>query len=87
MVGNKCDLKAERVVSKEDGKKIADEFNMAFMEVSAKDGTNVSTAFESIGHMVVDSLEKQERKNASNSKVNLGGKGHDGGGGGGGGCC
>ena len=60
MVGNKSDLKTERVVSTEDGMEIAKKFGMEFIEASAKEGMNVSTAFEKIGHMIVDTLEEKE---------------------------
>ncbi len=36
LVGNKCDLEDERVVGKELGKSLANQFNCAFMETSAK---------------------------------------------------
>lgn len=45
LVGNKCDLKNNREVSTEDGKKLAQKHNMLFMETSALDGTNVKEAF------------------------------------------
>ena len=41
LVGNKCDLKDERKVQKEEGEKIAKEYNVKFYEASNKDGINV----------------------------------------------
>lgn len=41
LVGNKCDLEDERVVSKERGQALAREFNCTFMETSAKNRVNV----------------------------------------------
>lgn len=41
LVGNKCDLEEERVVGKELGKNLANQFNCAFMETSAKAKINV----------------------------------------------
>jgi small GTP-binding protein len=72
LVGNKSDLKSERVVSTEDGKKLASEFGMEFIEASAKDGTNVSTAFETMGRMIVDVLEEKEQKSSSSSSSRKG---------------
>eukprot|EP01129_Flabellula_baltica_P012508 TRINITY_DN5652_c0_g1_i3.p2 TRINITY_DN5652_c0_g1~~TRINITY_DN5652_c0_g1_i3.p2 ORF type:complete len:150 (+),score=33.21 TRINITY_DN5652_c0_g1_i3:38-487(+) len=37
LAGNKCDLESERVVTKEEGKRMADEERISFFEVSAKD--------------------------------------------------
>lgn len=42
LVGNKCDLEAERVVGKEQGVNLARQFNCAFMETSAKAKINVN---------------------------------------------
>lgn len=45
LVGNKCDLEAERVVGKEQGGNLARHFNCAFMETSAKAKINVNDVF------------------------------------------
>lgn len=46
LVGNKCDLPAERrAVSTDDGKRLAERFNVPFFETSAKTGVNVDAAF------------------------------------------
>eukprot|EP00826_Nyctotherus_ovalis_P040681 TRINITY_DN4030_c0_g1_i1.p1 TRINITY_DN4030_c0_g1~~TRINITY_DN4030_c0_g1_i1.p1 ORF type:complete len:202 (-),score=47.44 TRINITY_DN4030_c0_g1_i1:69-674(-) len=44
LVGNKCDL-VERRVNGDEGKKLADEFGMEFVETSAKLDINVDKAF------------------------------------------
>jgi GTPase SAR1 family protein len=41
LVGNKCDMEHERVISYERGKTLADELNIEFFETSAKDNHNV----------------------------------------------
>ena len=45
LVGNKCDLEDERVVSKDQGQQLARQFNCAFMETSAKNKINVPDVF------------------------------------------
>ncbi|KAL2892585.1 Ras-related protein RABD2a [Bienertia sinuspersici] len=45
LVGNKCDLAANRAVPYETAKAFADEIGIPFMETSAKDATNVEQAF------------------------------------------
>ncbi|KAF9606075.1 hypothetical protein IFM89_023098 [Coptis chinensis] len=48
LVGNKLDLENIRAVSVEEGKSLAEEEGMFFMETSALDSTNVRTAFEMV---------------------------------------
>ncbi|TYG85561.1 hypothetical protein ES288_A13G064900v1 [Gossypium darwinii] len=45
LVGNKCDLTANKVVSYETAKVFANEIGIPFLETSAKDATNVEQAF------------------------------------------
>jgi GTPase SAR1 family protein len=45
LVGNKIDLEDERAVTTEEGKELAQTFNCAFIEASAKTNTNVSDIF------------------------------------------
>ena len=44
LVGNKCD-KPDRVVTEEEGKKLADDYSMSFFETSAKTNQNVGEVF------------------------------------------
>nr|O93856.1 RecName: Full=Ras-like protein; Flags: Precursor [Laccaria bicolor]AAD01987.1 ras protein [Laccaria bicolor] len=45
VVGNKCDLDKERVVSKQEGESLARQFGCKFIETSAKSRINVENAF------------------------------------------
>ena len=45
LVGNKCDLEDERVVSREEAEVLAAENNLQYFETSAKSGTNVNASF------------------------------------------
>jgi len=45
LVGNKTDLATKRVVDFNQGKGFADQFNLPFIEASAKDGSNVEKSF------------------------------------------
>lgn len=47
ILGNKCDMKV-RVVEREEGERVAEEYGGKFMEVSAKKGEGVEDAFESL---------------------------------------
>ncbi|CAG8697179.1 1918_t:CDS:2, partial [Racocetra fulgida] len=48
LVGNKTDLNDKRQVTTEEGEKKAKEFNVMFIETSAKAGHNVKTLFRKI---------------------------------------
>jgi len=48
LVGNKCDLKHLQAVLTDDAKSFAEQNNLAFIETSAMDSTNVDVAFETI---------------------------------------
>uniref|UniRef100_A0A1B6DTS0 small monomeric GTPase n=1 Tax=Clastoptera arizonana TaxID=38151 RepID=A0A1B6DTS0_9HEMI len=49
LLGNKADCgSSERLIRREDGERLAKEYNVAFMETSAKTGLNVELAFMAI---------------------------------------
>jgi len=48
LVGNKCDLEDERMVSRQEGEALAREFGCKFIETSAKSRINVDQAFYDI---------------------------------------
>jgi Ras-related protein Rab-8A len=48
LLGNKCDLLEKKVVDSSRGQALADEYNILFLETSAKNNTNVEEAFFSI---------------------------------------
>lgn len=53
LIGNKCDMISTRVVRREDGEKLAKDYNAVFMETSAKTGMNVEMAFLTIAKLVL----------------------------------
>lgn len=61
LVGNKCDLEEERVVGKDQGRKLAAEFNNCnFMETSARDKNSVNDMFNDIVDQVYRMSEEEE---------------------------
>jgi small GTP-binding protein len=48
LVGNKCDLNDQRVITTDQGQDLAKKFNCTFMEASAKTRTNVETIFHDL---------------------------------------
>ena len=76
LIGNKIDKSNERKVTKEQGEKLATEYNLPFFEASAKSGENVDEVFKAlykkIGEVYIDMQkergEKLEGKNAKKKK-------------------
>ncbi|XP_057473974.1 ras-related protein RABD2a-like [Actinidia eriantha] len=63
LVGNKCDLTTNRVVSYETAKAFADEIGIPFMETSAKDATNVEQAFMAMSADIKNRMASQPAMN------------------------
>ncbi|KAM5562962.1 ras-related protein RABA5b [Rosa sericea] len=59
LVGNKCDLEDIRDVSIEDGKSLAEEKGLFFMETSALDATNVQEAFEVVIREIYNNVSRK----------------------------
>eukprot|EP01089_Gocevia_fonbrunei_P022140 TRINITY_DN882_c0_g1_i4.p1 TRINITY_DN882_c0_g1~~TRINITY_DN882_c0_g1_i4.p1 ORF type:complete len:208 (-),score=46.28 TRINITY_DN882_c0_g1_i4:122-745(-) len=72
LVGNKSDLTTKRVVDQVTGKEFADQFNLPFLEASAKDGTHVTEAFM---QLVKDIFNKTVDKSNPDDGGNSGGGG------------
>ena len=59
---------SEKKITKEMGEKVAAENNMQFFDTSAKEGTGITDAFESIARDIIANMEeKQGKKDATNS--------------------
>lgn len=65
--GNKADSGPERIVRKEDGERLAREYNVAFMETSAKTGLNVELAFTAIAR----ELKSRKSENPDETAFNV----------------
>ncbi|ESW12709.1 hypothetical protein PHAVU_008G135600 [Phaseolus vulgaris] len=59
LVGNKSDLENIREVSTEEGKSLAEEEGLFFMETSALDSTNVQTAFEIVIREIYNNISRK----------------------------
>ncbi len=67
MVGNKCD-KPDRVVTEEDGRKLAEDFKMNFFETSAKTNQNVTEVFNFLTEEI---LKNNEGKTPGTGNIGL----------------
>ena len=62
ILGNKCEMKEKRKVSKEKGEELAVEYGMKFMEIDAKSSINIEEAFFTL---VCDIRSKNEKDSAN----------------------
>ena len=74
IIGNKCDLKDKRQVTKEQGELKAKKYGADFMETSAFTGENIQKAFEKMMREIEKEalyLVKKKEKSSSNENKNL----------------
>lgn len=81
LVGNKSDLVDEREVTRQEAESFAARKQLAYMETSAKNATNVDAAFQNLANMIKTNRLKS-MKGKDKDALSLGGSG-----GVGGGCC
>jgi len=85
LIGNKCDWTEKRVVSEEQGRALAQELGIPFIETSAKSNINVEEAFFSLARDIKKQMiDSAATTSGANVNVNLDSKGQ---GKLGGGCC
>ena len=70
LVGNKCD-KPDRVVTEEEGRKLADDFGMNFFETSAKTNQNVNEVFTFLTQEILKNMKSSGVPGSDNGvKIN-----------------
>mmetsp|Transcript_6216 Transcript_6216/g.5338 ORF Transcript_6216/g.5338 Transcript_6216/m.5338 type:complete len:220 (+) Transcript_6216:23-682(+) len=62
LIGNKCDLEEQRVVTHEEGIELSKKFDMPFLEVSAKNSTHVDTTFNTIASEIQTRFVEEKKK-------------------------
>eukprot|EP01119_Soliformovum_irregulare_P014288 TRINITY_DN3908_c0_g1_i1.p1 TRINITY_DN3908_c0_g1~~TRINITY_DN3908_c0_g1_i1.p1 ORF type:complete len:203 (-),score=28.35 TRINITY_DN3908_c0_g1_i1:240-848(-) len=67
LVGNKCDLNAERTVDVNAAKEFAEDFKIPFIETSAKTGFNVEKCFVQIATAIKNRMSSQNVSKAADS--------------------
>ncbi|KAI6660289.1 Ras-related protein Rab-10-like [Oopsacas minuta] len=53
LIANKCDMETKRVISKDQGQRIADEYTIRFFETSAKSNINIDQTFETLARAIL----------------------------------
>lgn len=75
LIGNKSDLEDDRVVSKEEGETLKDDYDFnLFMETSAKTGFNIKNLINNIAISIYEKIKKKEEEDgpiALNSRITL----------------
>uniref|UniRef100_A0A7S2D3W7 Ras-related protein Rab-1 n=1 Tax=Florenciella parvula TaxID=236787 RepID=A0A7S2D3W7_9STRA len=78
LIGNKCDIEDQRMVSKEEGEKLAKEYDIKFFETSAKQDFQVDSGFVTIAGEVKNRLISEGApavRNNNHIKAGAGGGG------------
>ena len=65
LVGNKCDLEEERIVTEEEGREIAENNKMNFLEASGKNGTNVKETFYLLAEEIIKGVQRKRMQTIS----------------------
>ena len=63
LIGNKKDDESLRIVSEDEGKKLAKNFNLEFLEASGKENINVKESFEKIAEAVIANTFSERTNN------------------------
>ncbi len=71
LVGNKTDLEDDRVISYEEGEKLAKDYKYSFYETSALNGSNVEEAFMDLVNKIINNYQKMNRKSFHLNKHKL----------------
>uniref|UniRef100_A0A915PEL9 Uncharacterized protein n=1 Tax=Setaria digitata TaxID=48799 RepID=A0A915PEL9_9BILA len=69
LVGNKMDLQSNREVKYEEGKQLAEAYNITFIETSAKSGQNVKETFQEIARRLIKMQNGENVKNKSATEL------------------
>ncbi|RMJ21050.1 GTP-binding protein [Aspergillus sp. HF37] len=87
LIGNKCDWEEKRAVSTEQGQQLANELRIPFLEVSAKNNTNIEKAFYNLATEIKKGMDVSKTEPAGGPGVNIDQQGAGLSGNAGGKCC
>jgi Ras-related protein Rab-8A len=71
LVGNKCDMSTDRLVSTERGQALADSFGIKFFETSAKTGMQVNECFTTLTQDILDTRKSKEGQDSGSGSIGI----------------
>ncbi len=73
VLGNKCDLDSQRKVSVDEGRKLAEQRGLFFMETSAKSNANdcVGKSFHILLEEIINKMEREEKSHKENDLLSM----------------
>lgn len=71
LIANKVDKNAERVVTREMGEKLANDYEISYVETSAKTGLNVEFCFKAISQALLEQSDANISNGENRSKKTL----------------
>ena len=71
LVGNKCDLEDDRVVQKDQGTKLAEQWTCSFFETSARKKINVDEVFFDLVRQINRSMPEKDKNNDKKKKCTI----------------
>lgn len=69
LIGNKCDLEEKREVSFEEGQELAKNFDVPFLEVSAKNSTNIEECFTKMATDIHEWFMQMKKEKKDRDKI------------------
>ena len=71
LIGNKCDWEEKRAVTTEQGQQLADELGIPFLEVSAKNNTNIEKAFYNLASDIKKGMDTSRSEQTGSQGVTI----------------
>merc|ERR1712183_1159691 len=71
ILGNKKDMEEKRVVAEEKGQMLAMEYNIKFLETSAKEGDNIEKAFFTMAKDIKTKMENKMDNSSKNKGIDI----------------
>eukprot|EP01084_Bolivina_argentea_P268014 455118_1 len=71
LIGNKSDMADDRIITKERGQDLADEYGIEFFETSAKTNTNVKESFFAIATNIIGKMSMNDANAATFRALNI----------------
>ena len=71
IVGNKCDLQNERIISREEAERMASTYHSKYYEISAKDNVGIDDLMNDLINEIIQEKEKNENNDNHQGNIEL----------------